>query len=89
MAEGTPRTLSNAHVDAVFDYGDYTVEVWLRNAGSNVDIEIINTISESIYQYVVPGDWCGKLPIGNSSGNWTILFSLPDGRIFCGSFIID
>lgn len=64
------------------------IDVWLRNAGTSVIVDIGNVTTGASYQYFVSGDGSDSLPISGASGYWTITFTLSDGSIYMGSFIL-
>ena len=88
IAEGTPRVPQTVRIEAVLDWGLYVVHVWLQNAGTSVTVDIVNTTTETSYQYFVSGNSLESLPISSDSGFWTITFTLQDGRVYGGTFII-
>lgn len=85
-ATGAPR--SSTTIEAFLDTEMFTIDVYLRNAGESVTVDIENTTTGSTYQYSVSGNGSDVLPINSTSGFWTITFTLSDGRVYYGEFII-
>lgn len=85
-AAGAPR--SSTTIEAFLDTEMFTIDVYLRNAGYSVTVDIENTTTGSTYQYSVSGNGYDVLPISSTSGFWTITFTLADGRVYYGEFIM-
>lgn len=79
---------SSTTIEAFLDTEMFTIDVYLRNAGESVTVDIENTTTGSTYQYSVSGNGSDVLPISSTSGFWTITFTLADGRVYYGEFII-
>ena len=85
---GGPRTPSSVSIEAALDTELYVIDVRLQNAGTSVTVDIENTTTGTTYQYHVSGDGADFLPISSTSGYWTITFTLQDGRVYGGCFMI-
>lgn len=83
---GAPR--SSTTIEAFLDTEMFTIDVYLRNAGESATVDIENTTTGSTYQYSVSGNGSDVLPISSTSGFWTITFTLTDGRVYLGEFIM-
>jgi hypothetical protein len=83
-----PRTPSMVRIEAALDTDLYSVYVKLWNAGTSVTVDIENVTAGESYQYFVSGNSSDVLPISGSSGYWTITFTLSDGSVYGGCFII-
>lgn len=88
IPEDAPRTPSAVRIEASFDSGENVINVWLRNAGTSVTVDIENVSTGASYQYSVSGDGSDVLPISGASGYWTITFTLSDGSVYAGNFMI-
>ena len=88
IAEGTPRSPYNVRIEAAFDWGYSAVDVRLQNAGTSVTVDIENATTGTSYEYFVSGDGSDSLPISSTPGFWTITFTLSDGSVYVGNFII-
>ncbi len=75
-------------IEAALDTDLYSVYVKLWNAGTSVTVDIENVTAGESYQYFVSGNSSDVLPISGSSGYWTITFTLSDGSVYGGCFII-
>lgn len=83
---GGPRSTST--IEAFLYSEMLTIEVYLRNAGESVTVDIESITSGETSQYIVPGNGSDILPISFISGIYTITFTLADGRIYYGEFSI-
>ncbi len=83
-----PRTPSTVRIEAALDTELYVIDVRLQNAGTSVTVDIENTTTGTTYQYHVSGDGADFLPISSTSGYWTITFTLSDGSVYGGCFMI-
>lgn len=81
-----PRSATS--IEAFLDSEMLTIEVYLRNAGESVTVDIESITSGETSQYIVPGNGSDILPISFISGFYTITFTLADGRIYYGEFSI-
>lgn len=85
---GTPRSVSLTRIDAYYDYDTSCVYVNLSEAGSSVDVSISNTTTGESYALVIPGSGASVLPISGTSGYWTITFTLENGSVYYGYFVL-
>ena len=88
IAEGAPRSHSTVSIEADFDWGMSVIDVWIRNAGTSVIVDIQNITTGNNYYYVVSGEGWDSLPINSTSGNWRITFILSNGSCYVGYFMI-
>ena len=85
---GSPRVPSSICIEAYYDNEDGLVDVWLRGAGDEVSVDIVNLTTGAYYQYSVSGNGSDSLYIGTDSGCWTITFTLSNGAVYYGEFIV-
>lgn len=84
---GGPRS-SNVLIEAYWDTDMRTVNAYLRNAGQNVTVSIVDVATGETTQCVIPGDGPSYIPVTGSSGIHTIFFTLETGEVYYGSFLI-
>ena len=79
---------SATRVEAYYDSETCTVGVYLANAGTSVIVGITNFNTSETLSTVISGSSYSIIPISGDAGCWTITFTLTDGRVFEGSFIL-
>ena len=85
--DGRPRSTVNP-IHAYYDTDLSCVCASLSNAGTSVSVVITNVAINETFDYVIPGSGLSFLPISSDSGFWTITFTLQDGRVYGGNFVI-
>jgi hypothetical protein len=85
---GYPRMPSATRIEASIDTDLCVVDVWLYEAGPYVTVDIVNTSTNDSYQYIVLGSGSDILPISSVPGMWTITFTLADGDVYYGVFVL-
>ena len=83
-----PRNSSNALIEAYWDTDMCTVNAYLRNAGQDVTVSIVDVATGETTQCVIPGDGPSYIPVTGPSGLRTIFFTLETGEVYYGSFLI-
>lgn len=85
---GGPRTPNATRIEAWYSYDTSSVSATLSNAGDVVEVEFNNLLTGESYSYDISGNGLSVMPIGNSSGYWTICFTLSCGTAYYGYFIL-
>lgn len=85
---GGPRTPNTTRIEAWYSYDTSSVTASLSNAGDVVEVEFNNLLTGESYTYDIPGNGLSVMPIGSSSGYWTIYFMLSSGTIYYGIFVL-
>lgn len=86
--DGRPRNSSHALIEAYWDTDMCTVNAYLRNAGQDVTVSIVDVATGETTQCVIPGDGPSYIPVTGPSGLRTIFFTLETGEVYYGSFLI-
>ena len=86
--DGGPRSSSNVLIEAYWDTDMCTVNAYLRNAGQDVTVSIVDVATGETTQCVIPGDGPSYIPVTGPSGLRTIFFTLETGEVYYGSFLI-
>ena len=86
--EGGPRTPNATRIEEWYSWDTYSVSASLSNAGDVVEVEFNNLFTGESYSYDIPGNGSSVMPIGSSSGYWTVSFTLSSGIVYCGLFVI-
>lgn len=84
---GGPRS-SSVLIEAYWDTDMCTVNAYLRNAGQDVTVSIVNAATGETSQCIIPGDGTSYIPVSGSSGLYTIYFTLDSGDVYYGNFVI-
>lgn len=85
---GGPRTPNATRIEAWYSYDTSSVSAFLSNAGDVVEVEFNNLLTGESYSYDISGNGLSVMPIGSSSGYWTICFTLSCGTAYYGYFIL-
>lgn len=86
--DGRPRSYSSVLIEAYWDTDMCTVNAYLRNAGQDVTVSIVNAATGETSQCIIPGDGTSYIPVSGSSGHYTIYFTLDSGDVYYGNFVI-
>ena len=86
--DGGPRMPSATRIEAYYDTEACSISVFLNNAGTSVTVGIVNLNTSEAISTVTSGSGYFVIPISGDAGRWTITFTLIDGRVFEGSFIL-
>ena len=84
----TPRVPSAVRVEAEYDDVTGSVLVYLANAGTSVDVAIENLTTGESTGDTVSGSGIAAIPISGTSGTWVITFTLLNGDIYEGEFVL-
>lgn len=84
--EGAPR--SATIIEAYYDTDLYCVCATLSNAGTAVTVEFVNHTTNETADYVIPGSGSSFMPISGTSGYWSVTFTLADGDVYYGEFVL-
>ena len=85
---GIPRSPDATQIVAWYSWESCSVSATLSNAGEYAEVEFNNLLTEEYYCYEIPGTGLSVMPIGNSSGCWTVIITLSSGAIYEGMFIL-
>jgi hypothetical protein len=85
---GGPRSSSPAIIDAFYDTDYCYICACLSNAGTLVEVEIVNSSTNESYTNQISGSGSSYMPISGTSGYWTITFTLESGDVYIGEFVI-
>lgn len=85
---GGPRTPNATRIEAWYSYDTSSVSATLSNAGDVVEVEFSHLLSGETHFYEIPGNGLSVMPIGSSSGYWTVTFTLSSGVIYVGLFVL-
>lgn len=85
---GNPRGDNHLEITAYYDAGLLSVFANIECEGNNVSVDIQNTSSNESFCYVIPGSGSSVLPISGTSGYWTITFTLENGSVYYGYFVL-
>lgn len=85
---GAPRVPSAVRVEAEYDDVTGSVLVYLANAGTSVDVAIENLTTGESTGDTVSGSGIAAIPISGTSGTWVITFTLLNGDIYEGEFVL-
>ena len=85
---GGPRVPSAVQIEAEYDEVSGSVFVYLANAGASVDVTIENLTTGESTGDTVSGSGIAAIPISGTSGTWVITFTLLNGDIYEGEFVL-
>ena len=83
---GGPRQPSSTSIIAYYSSDLLSVCATLYNAGDVVDVELYNVTTGAFFDYEIPGSGSSVMPIGGTSGLWTVTFTLSNGDVYEGEF---
>lgn len=83
-----PRTPNTTTIEAWYSWSISSVRASLANAGDSVQVAFNNLSTGEYYSFVVNGNGSSVMPISDSSGYWTVSFTLSSGVIYDGYFIL-
>ena len=89
--EGEPTDLPRmpvARIEACYSWSTSSVSATLSNAGDVVEVAFYNFSTGEDYAFEIPGNGLSVMPIGSSSGFWTVSFTLSSGAVYYGTFIL-
>ena len=85
---GGPRVPSAVQIEAEYDEVEGAVFVYLANAGVSVDVTIENLTTGESTGDTVSGSGIAAIPISGTSGTWVITFTLLNGDVYEGEFVL-
>ncbi len=85
--EGAPRSVG-VEIRAYYDTDLSFVCATLSNAGTAVTVEFVNHTTNETADYVIPGSGSSFMPISGTSGYWSVTFTLADGDVYYGEFVL-
>jgi len=83
---GGPRQPSSTSIVAYYSSDLLSVCASLYNAGDVVEVEFYNYTTGTSLDYEIPGSGPSVMPIGGTSGLWSVTFSLSNGDVYEGEF---
>lgn len=83
-----PRSPSVTRINARYSWSTCSVSACLSNAGNLVAAEYCNSSTGEYYYFEIPGNGLSVMPIGCSSGCWTVRFTLSSGTVYRGVFVL-
>lgn len=83
-----PRTPNTTTIEAWYSWSISSVRASLANAGDSVQVAFNNLSTGEYYSFVINGNGSSVMPISDSSGYWTVSFTLSSGVIYDGFFIL-
>lgn len=87
-SSGEPRSPNTTTIEAWYSWNTSSVRASLANAGDSVQVEFNNLSTGEYYSFVINGNGSSVMPISDSSGYWTVSFTLSSGVIYDGYFIL-
>ena len=85
---GGPRVPSAVQIEAEYDELSGSVFVYLANAGASVDVTIENQSTGETSSNIVSGNGTAMIPFSGTSGTWVITFTLLNGDVYEGEFVL-
>jgi len=82
-----PRSIS-ASISAYYDTDLLCIYATLSNAGALVDVRIENITTGETSAGQIPGNTTSIIPISGTAGYWAITFTLENGDIYYGEFVL-
>ena len=83
---GGPRQPSSTSSVAYYSSDLLSVCAYLYDAGDVVEVEFYNYTTGTSLDYEIPGSGSSVMPIGGTSGLWSVTFSLSNGDVYEGEF---
>lgn len=83
-----PRMPSAVRIEAYYDEALSSVCSFLTNAGTSVAVELSNLDTGETTSCSIPGSGFSATPISGTSGTWILTYTLLDGSVYEGSFVL-